>query len=57
VCGFYFNAFCYAKIFVMAQTGDALTGYPDLVKVNHSIDNTGLISSIGKNLTPGINDQ
>jgi hypothetical protein len=41
----------------MAQAGYALTSYPDLVKVNHSIDNTGLISSIGKNLTPGINDQ
>jgi hypothetical protein len=41
----------------MAQAGYALTGYPDLVKVNHSIDNTNLISSIGKNFTPGIDDQ
>jgi hypothetical protein len=41
----------------MAQAGYALTGYPDLIKVNHRIDNTDLISPIGKDFAPGIYDQ
>lgn len=54
---FCFNAFCYAKRPVMAQAGYALTRDPNLIKVNHSIDHTRLISPIGKDLAPRVDDQ
>ena len=41
----------------MAQARDALAGYPDLVKVNYSAGNPDLISPIGKDFAPGIDDQ